>query len=144
MTTSGIEPATFRLVAQCLNELRHQQRARRMYTLYIIQRSIAGWTVTIIEKGTSALPWLQHNLPASQHGAPTDVPLYGPSQPTTPQQGRANFSPIRVPVWLWGPSSLIPTSFQWGQRPGLDCDYWRVAGTGLRLITGERPGLECD
>jgi hypothetical protein len=27
MTPSGIKPATFQLVVQCLNQLRHQQRA---------------------------------------------------------------------------------------------------------------------
>jgi hypothetical protein len=36
MTPSGIEPATFRLVAQCLNKLRHQQRAHWMVNMMII------------------------------------------------------------------------------------------------------------
>ena len=51
MTPSGIEPASFRFISQCRNQLRHQQRAPE--TLGIYGNSQTGWP--IFEAGTSGI-----------------------------------------------------------------------------------------
>jgi hypothetical protein len=48
MTPSGTEPATFRLVALCLNKLRHQQRAPIPAVLLIKYGRVRNYTAAMI------------------------------------------------------------------------------------------------
>jgi hypothetical protein len=76
MTPSGMEPATFRLVAQCLNELRH-----RVPFLYVGHRLIPG--------GKAARAW---RYPRTHYSAEVYLYLHSAFM----AYYKANFSSITI------------------------------------------------
>jgi hypothetical protein len=55
MTPSGIEPATFRLVTQCLDQVRHQQRVPYIRELRLIDCRELYLSETAINKNGGLL-----------------------------------------------------------------------------------------
>jgi hypothetical protein len=84
MAPSGIEPATFRPLAKCLNQLRHQQRAlpwvKSVYCMSLTDKNIFNFSnskvnICLINFGTAKLRRFAKLSPVLLYRTPTGLSI---------------------------------------------------------------------